>query len=246
MHLKTALKKAIYISKEIQNELIELCGQEILQKIIQEVRAVTFFSVIADETSDSSHVEQLCLCLQYVLENYVVKQQLISFGSIKNCTSQGISNEILARLANLGLPIKNCVGQGYDGASVMAGSKGGAQAFIREKAPSAIYVNCASHALNLVLNHGSDVIEIRNMFKIVSDTINFVNDSPKRRALFDTNLTKMRETRFVQRHDSILEFGKNLQKITEGLGKILIDASFDTYTKSRALSLLEAVCSSSF
>ena len=84
------------------------------------------------------------------------------------------------------------------------------------------------------------------MFKIVSDTINFVHDSPKRRALFDTNLTKMCKTRFVQRHDSILKFGENFQKITEGLGEILIDASFDTDTRSRVLSLLEAVCSSSF
>ena len=146
----------------------------------------------------------------------------------------------------MGLPIENCLGQGYDGASVMAGYKEGVQSFIREKAPSAIYVHCASHALNLELNHGSDVIEIRNMLKIVSDTINFVNDSSKRRALFDTNLTKICKTRFVQRHDSILKFGENLQKITEGLGKILIDASFDTNTRSRALSLLEAVCSSSF
>ena len=125
----------------------------------------------------------------------------------------------------------------------MAGYKGGVPAFIHEKAPSAIYVHCASHALNLVLNLGSDVIEIRNMFKIVSDTINFVNDSPKRRALFDTNLTKMCEARFVQHHDSILKLGENFQKRTEGLGKILLDASFDTNTRSRALSLLEAACS---
>ena len=32
-HLKTASKKATYIFKETQNELFELCGQEILQKI---------------------------------------------------------------------------------------------------------------------------------------------------------------------------------------------------------------------
>ena len=247
-HLKTASKKATYLSKEIQNELIKLCGQEILQKIpiIQEINAVTFFSVIADETSDNAHVEQLCLYLRYVSEDCVVKEQFISFGDIENCPAQGISNEILPRLANSGLPIENGVGQDYNGASVMAGYKGGVQAFIREKALSALYVHCASNALNLVLNHGSDVMEIRNMFKIVSDTINFVNDSPKRRALFDRNLTKMRGTRFVQRRHSILKFRENFQKITEELGKILIDASFDTNTRSRALSLLEAVCSSSF
>ena len=244
-HLKTVSKKATYISKEIQNELIELCGQEILQKIIQEIHAVNFFSVIADETSDSSHVEQLCLCLRYVSQDCGVKEQFISFGGVENCTAQEISNENLARLANLGLPIKHCVGQGYNGASVMAGYKGGVQAFIREKAPSAIYAHCASLALNLGLNHGSDVIEIRNKFKIVSDTINFVNDSPKQRSLSDTNVTKMCETKFVQRHDPILKFGGNFQKITEGLGKILIDASFDINMRSQALSLFEAVCSSS-
>ena len=54
--------------------------------------------------------------------------------------------------------MENCVEQGCDGASVMAGYKGGVQTFIREKAPSAIYVHCVSHALNLVLNHGLDVV----------------------------------------------------------------------------------------
>ena len=94
-HLKTISKKATYISKGIQKELIELCGQEILQKIIQEIHAVTFFSVIADETGDSSHVEQLCLCLRYVSEDCVVKEQFISFGGIEICNAQGISNENL-------------------------------------------------------------------------------------------------------------------------------------------------------
>ena len=237
-HLETASKKATYISKEIQNELIVLCGQEILQKIIQEIHAVTFLFVSADE--------QLCLCLRYVSEDSVVKEQFISFGGIENCTAQGISNEILTRLANWGCQSKIA----WDNVTMIRllwpVTKEEFKLSSVKKAPSAIYVHCASHALNLVLNHGSDVIEIRNMFKIVSDTINFVNDSPKRQALFDSNLSKMCETRFVQRHDSILKFGENFQKITKGLGKILIDTGFDTNTRSRALSLLEAVCSSSF
>ena len=77
-----------------------------MQKIIREIHAVTFFSVIADETSDRSHVEQLCLCLRYVSEDCVVKEQFISFGGIENCTAQGISNEILARLVIWGCQSK--------------------------------------------------------------------------------------------------------------------------------------------
>ena len=43
-----------------------------------------------------------------------------------------------------------------------------------------------------------------------------------------------------------LKVWRKVSEITKGLDKILIDASFDTNTRSRALSLLEAVCSSSF
>ena len=74
-------------------------------------------------------------------------KQFINFGGIENCSAQTISNEILARLANSGLPIENCVGQGYDGVPVMAGYKGGVQPFIREKAP--LLFTCIAPAMRL-------------------------------------------------------------------------------------------------
>ena len=85
----------------------------------------------------------------------------------------------------------------------MSGRINGVQAVIREKAPSAAYVHRASHCLNLVLNRSCEVIPIRNTFAVVVDVINFINDSPKRRAFFQANLTTLCETRFVQRHDAL-------------------------------------------
>ena len=49
--------------------------------------------------------------------------------------------------------MKNCVGQGYDGASVVAGRLNGVQKKLREKNDSemAYYVHCYCDTLNLVI-----------------------------------------------------------------------------------------------
>ena len=65
-HLKSAGKNATYISKDTQNELISICGEIVSELIVNDVKDAKFFSVLADETTDSSHQEQLCLCLRYV------------------------------------------------------------------------------------------------------------------------------------------------------------------------------------
>ena len=69
-HLTSPSKKATYISKDIQNELIQLFGAEISGHIVKKVKAAKYFAIIADETTDSSHREQLCLCIRYIDEHF--------------------------------------------------------------------------------------------------------------------------------------------------------------------------------
>jgi len=59
----------------------------------------------------------------------------------------------------------------------LSGHKSGVQDLIREKVSAAVYVHCASHCLNLVLNHCSQQPPIRNMFTTLSNVINVFNDS---------------------------------------------------------------------
>ena len=58
-HLETAGRNAVFTSKEIQNEMITVCGNIIQNKILQQIRQAEFFSVIADEATDSANDEQL-------------------------------------------------------------------------------------------------------------------------------------------------------------------------------------------
>ena len=53
-HLARAGKNATYTSKTIQNELIQVTGDWIRQRILDKVRNARFYTVLADEVADVS------------------------------------------------------------------------------------------------------------------------------------------------------------------------------------------------
>ena len=55
-----------YRSKTIQNEIIEICGELITENLVKEIKKAKYFSVLADEATDSSNVEQLAIVLRFV------------------------------------------------------------------------------------------------------------------------------------------------------------------------------------
>lgn len=79
------------------------------------------------------------------------------FIATEDSTASGLSNKILEILEPLQLDPQLCVGFGFDGASVMAGSKGGVQALLKDTFPNEVYIHCHSHSLNLVLCTASEV-----------------------------------------------------------------------------------------
>ncbi len=53
-YLATAPKNARYTSKTIQNELLSVVGRCIRDDIIAEVKSAKYYSIIADETTDTA------------------------------------------------------------------------------------------------------------------------------------------------------------------------------------------------
>ena len=62
-HLLHCKKNASYLSPSIQNELIRLAGEEVRSQILAPVQSARWFSVMADECSDVSTIEQMALCI---------------------------------------------------------------------------------------------------------------------------------------------------------------------------------------
>ena len=164
-------------------------------------------------------------------EVHIIKEEFLQFGAAHDLSGAGIAKQILNTLQDNQLDLSHMVGQGYDGASAMSGNLNGVQAHVRKAAPTAVYVHCSSHSLNLVLNSCCYVSEIRNMFGIVKETINFINDSIKRREILERHLTeagstslKLKtfcETRFIERHEALVLFQNNYAIIVSSLEEIL-------------------------
>ena len=101
-HLQSAPKNAVYTSKTIQNELVQIIGTKIRSDILREVEQAKFFTVIADETTDVSNREQLSIALRYVLKG-TVKEVFVDFVEVERITGQVLADAIVQSLATLGL-----------------------------------------------------------------------------------------------------------------------------------------------
>ena len=55
-----------YLRPAMQNEIIDMIGNSIREKIIFDVRQSPFFSVILDSTQDIAKIDQLSTVLRYV------------------------------------------------------------------------------------------------------------------------------------------------------------------------------------
>ena len=68
--LGTWLKKREYISSEIIKKVVTICGQMILRQLLQDIIAADYSALIADEGTDISHNEQMCIAVRWVDSRY--------------------------------------------------------------------------------------------------------------------------------------------------------------------------------
>ena len=102
-----------------------------------------------------------------------IHEEFLGFNNLQGISGEAIASSILDTLPLWNLDIKNCRGQGYDGASNMSSSRHGPQALIREKSPKAVYTRCRAHCLNLTIVHACDQPLIRNMLGTFNEVCNF-------------------------------------------------------------------------
>lgn len=121
----------------------------VIESIKDELNRALWFAVIADESKDISKTEQISIVIRYYL-NGTIYERFLGFRPVKELDARSLFNYIVERIQKCSVDLKKCVGQSYDGASVMSGHLGGVQKLFKDAVPEALYVHCFNHRLNLV------------------------------------------------------------------------------------------------
>jgi hypothetical protein len=166
----------------------------------------------------------------------VVKESFLGFVEVQEQTAVALASQITTNLEQHGLSLSKCRGQGYDGASVMSGLYNGVQKHISDKEPRAVYVHCASHNLNLVINDAvGGISELRNFFDIVQSVYVFFGHSIKRWSILTScrsdsedeaiTLKKLNPTRWAGRYDAVYALKARFSDVMQCLSRIILQSS---------------------
>lgn len=144
------------------------------------------YAIVMDETTDSSRLEQVSICLRYVGNDLAVHEHFFGFFDVPSTGSELLFNLLKKTLSDFGLDPSKLVGQCYDGAANMSGAKSGLATRVKQSlSKSALNVDCWNHQLNLSLEKSSSAVEgVRDVLHAVNTLHSLIEGSAKRHALF--------------------------------------------------------------
>ncbi|XP_022793276.1 52 kDa repressor of the inhibitor of the protein kinase-like [Stylophora pistillata] len=229
-HLRECARNATYTSATIQHDIIEITMEYLRNQIINEIpEYAPFFTIFANETTDVWNTEQLCISIRFVDETCSIHEEFLGFVSLARTTGEAVAISFLETLQTWSLDMKNCGGQGYDGACSMSSAARRTQAFIRQTSSKTVYTHCNAHCLNLAIVHFCDIVMIRNMIRTLNEICYFIKFSPKRHELLAvviniicpntrrTTLTSPCHTCWVKRHEACEVFDSLFRAIVKTL-----------------------------
>lgn len=138
-------------------------------------------------------------------------------------------------LIRCSLPLSQCRGQAYDGASNMSGIHNGVQALVKRETIQALYVHCLAHSLNLCVQSVTKKCDlVRNIMDFIFELVQLIKFSPKRCTILERlrkeivvnggesspSLRTLCPTRWTVRHASINSILVNYRTLLTALEEI--------------------------
>ena len=248
-HIERALheKNSVhYLSKDSQNEILEILGAAIRDKVLSHIRNAKYYSLILDCTPDAGKTEQMSIICRFVSiseEKVEVKENFLGFVAIFDSKSQGLYDTITKMLKMWNIPLENMRGQGYDNGANMKGKKNGLQSMFLKVNPRAFFVPCSAHTLNLTINDASKVnSDTISFFSVVNEIYIFFSASSKRWTILKNNVSNLTlkqpsDTRWESRIDAVRPLRYQLGEIYDALYEIMENESFAAEVQHEARSL---------
>ena len=74
---KIKQKKNKHTLAEMQNEMVKVMALRVPQEIAGDLQSTLFFTVMVDETTDASSVEQVVICLRWVSKSFELHEDFV-------------------------------------------------------------------------------------------------------------------------------------------------------------------------
>uniref|UniRef100_A0A3B4ULN7 TTF-type domain-containing protein n=1 Tax=Seriola dumerili TaxID=41447 RepID=A0A3B4ULN7_SERDU len=231
------------MSHAIQNDLITALSATVSDEIKDEIQAAPFFAWQVDETTDIACRAQLSVIVRYVDSAGKIQERFIGFFDV----SGGRDAQSVFEVLNENMQGYNfrekLVAQTYDGAAVMASALNGLQAKVKAIAPSAMFVICYAHRLNLVLSQGAKCLsECRFFFASLSGFATFFSKSTKRMSFLESagcsRLPRNAPTQWNFSSRIVSTMANNYDALLQTFEKIIADKTMDDDTLDCAKGFL--------
>ena len=91
-------RQVFYLSKTIQNEIIDILARKVRANIINEIKQANYFTIMFDCTPDVSDTEQMSQVIRYVNITETeceIKESFVDFIEVDKKTGEYITQKIL-------------------------------------------------------------------------------------------------------------------------------------------------------
>lgn len=108
------------------------------------------YSIIIDESTDVSVTKFLCMCVKYfdTTENRILID-FLGLLEIERATANDLYKSIIEYLRQIGIPLKNLIAIGTDGANNLCGRNHSVYTLLKGDIPNLQLVRCTCHSLHL-------------------------------------------------------------------------------------------------
>ena len=153
--LESAGKNAMYTSQIAVTEFIEALGTWVEESLLKHLHQAPFYSIMADECTDVSTVEELSLFCRWI-ENGEPTEHFTDLLPMKKTDAESIYSVLVEWLKSKNIQLINHIVMGFNGAATFSGKKSGVQARMKKHSPHALFVHCHCHQLQLACVHAAN------------------------------------------------------------------------------------------
>ncbi|XP_066944582.1 SCAN domain-containing protein 3-like [Macrobrachium rosenbergii] len=159
-------------------------GPTLSEKLIEDI-GNSKFSILVDESTDSSKMKHLCVVVRYFSEKQEsIITQYLGLIRIEDASANGLYTAMKEFFKVKHIQEDKCIGLACDGASVMVGKHNSLYSRLLNDIPHLKLVQCMCHSLHLACSKSVEVLP-RQLDYIIKETHNWFSCSPKRRETYE-------------------------------------------------------------